>query len=126
MQNMLQQRARILRKEMTEAERKLWAKLRCRQIRGLRFRRQVMFDKYIVDFVCFDPKIIIEIDGSQHADQVDYDEKRSKSLQALGYTVLRFWNNEVLEEIDTVLLKIWNVSIPPSGFATFPLRGKAF
>jgi len=91
MQDLLQQRARQLRKKMTEAERKLWSKLRRRQMGGLRFRRQVTFDKYIVDFACFDPKIIIEIDGSQHANQVVYDDERTKYLQSFGYTVLRFW-----------------------------------
>src|SRR5262245_15077828 len=95
MQSLLQQRARQLRKNMTEAEKKLWIRLRRRQLGGLRFRRQVLFDKYIVDFVCFEPKVIIELDGSQHATQVAYDDERTKFLQSLGYSVLRFWNNEL-------------------------------
>ena len=69
---------------------------------------------YIVDFACFEPKVIIELDGSQHAEQVAYDEERTKWLNTLDYTVLRFWNNQVLKEIETVLQTIWNVCIPPS------------
>jgi very-short-patch-repair endonuclease len=114
MQSLLQQRARRLRKEMTIAEKKLWNRLRRQQLGGLRFRRQVSFDRYIVDFVCFEPKIIIELDGSQHATQVAYDNQRTKYLQTLGYTVLRFWNNEISDQIENVLQTIWNVCIPPS------------
>jgi very-short-patch-repair endonuclease len=114
MQSLLQQRARQLRKEMTEAERKLWNRLRRQQLGGLRFRRQVPFDKYIVDFACFEVKIIIELDGSQHAIQVAYDEQRTKFLQSFGYKVLRFWNNEILGDIENVLQTIWDVYIPPS------------
>ena len=89
-------------------------------------------DKYystdiIVDFACFEPKIIIELDGSQHADQVEYDEQRTKWLKTLGYTVLRFWNSEVLNEIEGVLGTIWSVCIPPSGASRhLPPSGKAF
>jgi very-short-patch-repair endonuclease len=108
MQELIQKRARNLRKNMTEAERKLWNRLRRCQIEGLRFRRQVPFGKYIVDFACFEPKIIIEVDGSQHADQLDYDEKRTQYLKMLGYKVLRFWNNEIMNEMDAVLQTIWN------------------
>jgi len=114
MQSLLQQRARRLRKEMTEAERKLWSRLRRCQLGSLRFRRQVYFDKYIVDFACFEPKVIIELDGSQHATQIVYDDQRTKWLQSHGYTVLRFWNNEVLGQIEDVLQTIWNTCIPPS------------
>jgi very-short-patch-repair endonuclease len=113
MQNLRQQQARRLRKEMTEAERKLWSKLRHKQLGGLRFRRQVPLGNYIVDFACIEPKIIIEVDGSQHADHIDYDEQRTRWLETLGYTVLRFWNNQVLHEIDAVLQTIWNVGFTP-------------
>lgn len=122
MQLLLQQRARQLRKNMTDAEKKLWNRLRKKQLGGLRFRRQVIFDKYIVDFACFEPKIIIELDGSQHSMQVAYDEKRTRFLQSFGYTVLRFWNNEVLTEMENVLQTIWNVCIPPFRPSdTFPI-----
>jgi len=114
MKTLTQERAKNLRANMTVAEKKLWNKLRCCQIRGLRFRRQVPLGKYIVDFACFEPKIIVEVDGSQHEDQKNYDEERTRYLQTLGYKVLRFWNNEILQEIDTVLKTIWNIYLPPS------------
>src|SRR5581483_5137774 len=104
--NLSKQRARALRKNMAEAERKLWGRLRGQQL-GIRFRRQVVLGRYIVDFVCLDPKIIIEVDGSQHADDIHYDELRTKWLESLGYRVLRYWNNEVLQQLDTVLDAIW-------------------
>ncbi|MBX3709829.1 MAG: endonuclease domain-containing protein [Gammaproteobacteria bacterium] len=125
MQSLLQQRARQLRKKMPEAEKKLWHRLRRRQLRGLRFRRQVAFDKYIVDFACFEPKIIIEVDGSQHAIQVAYDDQRTKFLRSFGYTVLRFWNNEILGDIENVLQTIWNVCTPPSALRAPSPVGKA-
>jgi len=114
MQSLLQQRARQLRKSMTGVEKKLWNRLRRRQLGNLRFRRQVPFDKYIVDFACFEPKIIIELDGSQHAMQIAYDHQRTIFLQSFGYKVLRFWNNEISGDIKNVLQTIWNVCIPPS------------
>src|SRR5581483_1929408 len=100
------QRARRLRKNMTEAERKLWGKLRGQQL-GFRFRRQVVLERYIVDFTCLDPKIIIEVDGSQHADNMHYGEPRTKWLESLGYRVLRYWNNAVLQQPDVVIESIW-------------------
>jgi very-short-patch-repair endonuclease len=122
---LIQKRAQDLRKNMTVAEKKLWNQLRQRQLGGFRFRRQVPFGNYIVDFACFEPKVIIELDGSQHVQQINYDVKRTKYLEMLGYKVLRFWNNEVISEIDAVLQTIWNNCIPPSGLsATFPLRGR--
>src|SRR5581483_7662140 len=97
------QGARRLRKNMTEAER---GKLRGQQL-GFRFRRQVVLGRYIVDFTCLDPKIIIEVDGSQHADNMHYDEQRTKWLESLGYRVLRYWNNDVLQQPDVVIESIW-------------------
>ena len=102
MQSLLQQRSRQLRKNMTGVEKKLWNRLRRRQLGNLRFRRQVPFDKYIVDFACFEPKIIIELDGSQHAMQIAYDNQRTIFLQSFGYKVLRFWNNEISGDIENV------------------------
>jgi very-short-patch-repair endonuclease len=125
MEKIIKERARDLRKLMTGVELKLWSRLRLRQMAGLRFRRQVPFGNYIVDFACFEPKIIIELDGSQHAEQVDYDEQRTKYLKMYGYTVLRFWNNEILNEIEDVLQMIWNVCIPPSSLRdTSPEGGR--
>jgi very-short-patch-repair endonuclease len=123
---LIQKRAQDLRKNMTVAEKKLWNQLRQRQLGGFRFRRQVPFGNYIVDFACFEPKVIIELDGSQHAQQINYDVKRTKYLEMLGYKVLRFWNNEVISEIDAVLQTIWNNCIPPiRPIGHLPPAGKA-
>jgi len=99
----IRQKARQLRKNSTDAERKLWQHLRSRQFGRWKFRRQFPVGQYIVDFVCIDLKLIIEIDGSQHAEQIIYDSKRTSFLQSKGYRVVRFWNNEVLENISGVL-----------------------
>jgi adenine-specific DNA-methyltransferase len=92
---------------MTDAEQALWHLLRCRQISGLKFRRQHPFGNYILDFVCLENKLVIEVDGGQHGQQAWYDENRAQKLQAAGFRVLRFWNNEVLNEIESVKEKIW-------------------
>jgi very-short-patch-repair endonuclease len=96
-------RARGLRQTMTDAERVLWRHLRNRQLSGFKFRRQHEVDRYIVDFVCTEALLIVELDGGQHADEVEYDERRTQQLQAMGYRVLRFWNNDVLSDIQSVL-----------------------
>ena len=96
-------RARGLRQTMTDAERVLWRHLRNRQLSGFKFRRQHEVDRYIVDFVCTEALLIVELDGGQHADQVEYDERRTQQLQRMGYRVLRFWNNDVLSDIQSVL-----------------------
>ncbi|MBI2799028.1 MAG: endonuclease domain-containing protein [Gammaproteobacteria bacterium] len=97
--------ARKLRSRMTDAERHLWQKLRTHQLGGVKFRRQTPLGRYIADFVCFDAKLIVEVDGGQHADSA-IDQVRDVWLQARGYRVLRFWNNEVLANVDAVLAKI--------------------
>jgi len=99
---MLVNRARELRKNPTEAERKLWAHLRLRQIGGYKFRRQHPLGPYIVDFVCIEKKLIVEVDGGQHDEKRFYDAKRDKWLEEKGFKVIRFWNNEVLRHIDIV------------------------
>ena len=91
-----------LRKASTDAERKLWALLRSRHLAGWKFRRQAPIDHYIVDFVCFDARLIIEVDGGHHQEQVAYDEVRTDYLKNQGFRVLRFWNNQALKEIDPV------------------------
>ena len=96
-------RARNLRQKQTDAERTLWRHLRARHLQGWRFRRQHPIGSYIVDFVCTDARLIVELDGSQHAEQVMYDEQRSLELQAMGYRVLRFWNNDVLTNLEGLL-----------------------
>ena len=99
-------RARELRQDMTDAEQKLWHHLRNRQLSGHKFRRQHDIDHYIADFACTEALLIVELDGGQHADQVNYDEHRTRHLQARGYRVLRFWNNDVLTNIEGVLTVI--------------------
>ncbi len=99
----LSDRARELRRDMTDAERRLWRHLRERQRLGCKFRRQVPVGDYIVDFACFEMKLVIEVDGSQHMDREERDAKRTRWLESEGFRVLRFWNNEVLEQIDGVL-----------------------
>jgi len=99
----LQSFARELRNHATDVEHLLWQRLRNNQIEGTKFRRQQPIETYIVDFIAFDKKIIIELDGGQHAENVDYDNQRDTCLRSNGFTVLRFWNNEVLENIDGVL-----------------------
>jgi very-short-patch-repair endonuclease len=95
--------ARAMRATPTEAERKLWWHLRHRiPTLASHFRRQVRIDRYIVDFACHATRIVIEVDGSQH-DRSAADEKRTKVLEATGYRVLRYWNNDVLSNIDSVL-----------------------
>jgi very-short-patch-repair endonuclease len=95
-----------LRRNMTEAERKLWAHLRGRQLTGVKFRRQHQIGPYIVDFVAFEPKLIIELDGGHHALQLAEDDKRSDWLASNGFMVLRFWNDEVLQQTETVIQTI--------------------
>jgi len=97
-----------LRKELTPAERKLWALIRNDQL-GVNFRRQHAVGNYIPDFVCIEKKLIIELDGSQHLEQQEYDEERTKFLNSLGYKVIRFWNNDVMNNIDGVILAISHV-----------------
>jgi very-short-patch-repair endonuclease len=95
--------AKNLRKRPTEAEQFLWKHLRARQLEGLKFRRQEPIDIYTADFVCYERRIVIEVDGGQHAPEKEKDTKRDKWLKAQGFKVLRFWNNEVLKNMDGVL-----------------------
>ena len=97
-----------LRRESTPAERKLWSRIRGDQL-GVNFRRQHAIGNYITDFCSPKAKLIIELDGSQHLDQKEYDEARTKYLEIRGYRVLRFWNHDVMNNIDDVLTVIWNV-----------------
>jgi very-short-patch-repair endonuclease len=95
--------ARTLRKNYTQAEALLWSKLRARQMEGIKFRRQQPIEDFIVDFVSFEKRIVIELDGGQHAVDEDKDKERDKWLKGNGYTVLRFWNNDLFENMDGVL-----------------------
>jgi len=91
---------------MTDAERNLWMRLRGKQIGGNYFRRQVSMGHYIVDFVCVKAHLIVELDGSQHLNAVEHDQRRTTWLKSRGYRVLRFWDNDVLQRQDDVLESI--------------------
>ncbi len=95
-------RARQLRTNLTDAERKLWAHLRLRQIEGCKFRRQRPIGPYIVDFVCLERRLVIEVDGSQHMQRASLDARQDAWLASLGFRVLRFWDNQVLNEMAAV------------------------
>ena len=86
----------------------MWQKLRGKQLMGLKFRRQAPIGNYIVDFVCFENGLVIEVDGGQHAEQKEYDAERTRWLETQGFRVIRFWNNEVLAEMDAVIRRIEN------------------
>ncbi len=113
---------RALRRNPTDAEQALWKHLRGRQINGHKFRRQHPFGDFILDFVCLEAKLVIEIDGGQHMDSAN-DLARDKALIESGFQVLRFWNNQVLNEIDAVLAAIWNV-LTPHPHPSPPLEGE--
>ena len=97
--------ARDLRNNLTEAEKYLWYMLRVNNL-GVKFRRQAVIGQYIVDFVCFEMKLIVEVDGGQHADN-QKDQVRDQWLREQGFEILRFWNHEVLKNRDGVLQKIF-------------------
>ena len=99
----LRRRARILRNSATDAERCLWQHLRLKQLGGFKFRRQVPLQGYIADFLCMELKLVVELDGGQHADQTAYDEIRTGVLQGAGYRVLRYWNDDALLHTAEVL-----------------------
>ncbi len=108
--------SRKLRREMTDAEMHLWQQLRMQQMQGLKFRRQHPFGKYILDFACIDAKLAIEVDGSQHSELQEHDSVRTAWLTAQGWKVLRFWNNEVLQNMKGVVETIYSAvrEQPPS------------
>jgi very-short-patch-repair endonuclease len=115
--------ARHLRQESTDAERLLWSRLRARRFFNLKFKRQQPLGAYIVDFVCFEAHLIIELDGGQHAQQLAYDRERDAWLAAQGFTVLRFWNNEAMNNLEGVLTKI-AASLPPAPVTEEPANRK--
>lgn len=111
-------RAKQLRREMTPQERLLWSHLRNRQLGHYKFRKQQPLGPFIADFVCQEVKLVIEADGSQHNDSC-HDERRDRWMEERGYTVLRFWNNEVNENLEGVLEAIFSIlSQTPSPTAT--------
>jgi very-short-patch-repair endonuclease len=95
--------ARLLRHRSTDAERRLWYFVRNRQLDGCRFRRQAPLGRYVADFVCVERRLVVELDGSQHADEAERDAARTRSLEDAGFVVLRFWNNDVFGNVEGVL-----------------------
>ncbi len=122
-------RAKWMRANPTEAEKKIWTILRGKRLTGFKFRRQVIIDWYIVDFMNFDHRLIIEADGSQHAES-EYDERRDAFLKRQGFNVLRFWNNDILNNSGGVTEAIWcALQTPPHPSAALrlppsPARGE--
>jgi very-short-patch-repair endonuclease len=117
---------------MTEAERRIWFKLRAHRLNGTSFRRQAPLGPYIVDFVCFEPRVVIEIDGGQHAES-KRDVTRDEWLRSQNFAVLRFWNNDVLSNTDGVVERIAealsaprppSLTLPRKGGGNTPVRGE--
>ncbi|RAZ90137.1 hypothetical protein DPM33_15015 [Mesorhizobium hawassense] len=108
--------ARSMRSEPTEAEDRLWQELRGRRLDKIKFRRQVPIGRFVADFVCAEARLIVEIDGSQHAES-RRDQERDAELKASGFRVLRFWNDDVLRELDavcdTIIAFVRDVSLQP-------------
>ena len=111
-------KARALRARSTDCEHKLWRHLRNRGLGGHKFRRQFPIAGYIVDFVCLERRLVVELDGGQHGEQAEYDRHRTEILHKNGYRVIRFWDNDVLERRDDVLSEIFKrleeFATPPS------------
>ena len=105
--NQLTRLARQLRKNSTDAERLLWSHLRGKRFNNLKFKRQQPIGSYIVDFICFEKRLIVEVDGGQHHENQDKDLIRTQWLNDQGYQVIRFWNHEVLQNSTDVLEEIW-------------------
>jgi very-short-patch-repair endonuclease len=105
--NKIRSRARALRNNPTDVEKLLWRQLRMWQLDGYKFRRQQPLGNFIVDFVCLDKRLIVELDGGQHAERSDDDANRDAWLSKQGFTVLRFWNNDVLKNVTTVTERIF-------------------
>ena len=106
--------ARRLRENATEAEKVLWQRLSRRQMEGFKFRRQQPIGQYVADFVNFKKKLIIELDGGQHKIQKDEDKKRDDWFEERGFKVLRFWNNDVFENIEGILEVVREKLLSPS------------
>jgi very-short-patch-repair endonuclease len=105
--------AKTLRSNQTDAEQRLWYHLRAHRFMNLKFKRHKPIGRYIVDFVCLEYRLIVELDGGQHAEQVAYDQLRDAWLRSQGYTVLRFWNNEVMQQLEGVLEQI-RITLSPN------------
>ena len=105
----LTRRARAMRREMPEPELRLWLQLRATRFEGVKFRRQKVVGRYIVDFAANDPGLVVELDGDTHAFQEDYDRERTRFLEGEGYRVVRYTNLEVMQNLDGVLVHLAGV-----------------
>ena len=112
--------ARNLRKAPTSAEDALWQALRGRHFQGLKFKRQVPLLGYTVDFLCFERKLIVEVDGRQHGWFAEYDAGRTEEIERNGFVVLRFTNADVLNDLESVLMRIGEAAVPPSSVHPHP------
>ena len=110
----IEQAAKRLRQNLTPAEAKLWEALRGKRLEGLRFRCQHPVGNFILDFYCPSIKLVIEVDGEIHNSQIEYDAERTSKLREYGYTVLRFSNEQVINDLPEVLNRISNVACPPN------------
>jgi len=122
----LRDHAKEMRSQQTEAEHRLWQLVRAHRFAGYKFRRQVPLDFYVADFVCFAERLIIELDGGQHQPSSPQEAERSRFLEGQGYRILRFWNNDVMQNIDGVLHVIAEAApapLPPTPDPSPPLRG---
>lgn len=124
-------RARMLRREMTPQEETLWRCLRGGRLHGAKFRRQMWLAGFIADFACVEARLVVEADGSQHADHVEYDEARQAAFARQGWRTLRFWNNEITNDLEGVLTSI-RAALPspshqaaPDGPLPLPCRERA-
>jgi very-short-patch-repair endonuclease len=117
-------KARQLRLSATDAERTLWTHLRSRRLGQFKFRRQLPIAGFVVDFVCLETRLIVELDGGQHAERSDYDERRTAILGKHGFRVLRFWNDDVLTKLEAVLEEILQQSEPPPSPQPSPASGR--
>jgi very-short-patch-repair endonuclease len=118
---MTRRHAKALRANLTEAERRLWYLLRAHRFKGIKFKRQALIGRYIVDFVSFERCLVVEVDGGQHANS-EADLRRDQWLEDQGFRILRFWNNDVLNNTENVLEAILRASRNPSPGT--PLRGE--
>ena len=112
--------ARNLRRNQTDAERNLWSRLRCSQLNGVKFRRQQPVGDYIVDFISFEKRLIIEIDGGQHIESTTNDHVRTDYLENQGYRVIRFWNTDIMQNLEGVINEIVNTLTP------YQVRGRLY
>ncbi len=120
----LTETAKELRRSMTDAERILWQSLKAKQLNGLKFRRQEQIGRFIVDFICFERGVVVEADGGQHALEKEKDEERTRWLNSQGFTVLRFWNNDIITNTEGVMEAIRSACMEAPSPRPSPTEGR--